>query len=80
MNNLKLILKEMGITQKELSKRTGIQPSDICRVAKGYQTPWSTWIRKISEALNKEPEEIFPGVEPELCPYCEAHGVIYIIK
>ena len=56
--NLKKILKDRGLTQKELAKRTGITESAISRYANNNRSPCYANLMKIIEVLNIELEEI----------------------
>lgn len=56
---LKKYLNEHGISQLELSRRTGIASNMICNVCNDKMKPFPGWIKKITEALNVSEEEIF---------------------
>lgn len=45
---------EQGITQKELSEKTGIQQSNISRLENGNYNPSLKLLKRIAKALNKE--------------------------
>ena len=60
-NHLREARTEAGITQMELSLRTGIHPSDIGEVERGRRVAFPGWRSRIAVALNKAEEEIFPS-------------------
>ncbi|MGB4610359.1 MAG: helix-turn-helix transcriptional regulator [Saccharofermentanales bacterium] len=54
---LKLLLAEQNLTQKRLSKLSGISRQSICNIlAKGSCSPTS--LIKIAKALDVEPQEL----------------------
>lgn len=52
------ILKERGMSQVELSKRTGIPTSTICDWKRKGNTPTAEKIALVAKALQVSPEEI----------------------
>lgn len=56
-------LTQLSMTQKEFSKRTGIQQSTISEWKKNKTNPSSDKIMTICEALNVSPEWILSGVD-----------------
>lgn len=44
--------KEAGLTQAELSKKTGISQADISRLENGTRNPSLALLNRIAEALN----------------------------
>ena len=59
-NRIKMILKESGMTQQELAKMTGLEPSHVSKIILGKRRCISLPIAfKISQALKKPIEEIF---------------------
>lgn len=44
--------KEAGLTQEELSKKTGISQADISRLENGTRNPSLALLNRIAEALN----------------------------
>jgi transcriptional regulator with XRE-family HTH domain len=62
---LKKTLDKMGITQRELSEKMGVDSSYISRLATGRSKPnWET-IENIAAALNISPVAIFDDDEKE---------------
>lgn len=56
--NMKLIMKEKGITQQELSYRTGIAQSTLSKYMNGKINPLIRPIHKISRAIGCTFDEI----------------------
>ena len=46
--------KEAGLTQEELSKKTGISQADISRLENGTGNPSLALLKRIAEAMNSE--------------------------
>jgi DNA-binding XRE family transcriptional regulator len=46
--------EELGITQTELSERTGIQQANISRIENGSYNPSLQLLKRIATGLNKE--------------------------
>lgn len=44
--------KQSGLTQKELSKRTGIAQGDISKIEKGNANPSLKTLRRLAEGMN----------------------------
>ena len=63
MNNIREVMKERGITQKELQELTGIRQNVISRIInEKVKTSISLeTARKFSKALNESIEYLFPG-------------------
>lgn len=45
---------QSGISQRELSKATGIDQSDISKIERGISNPSINTLKRIAEALGKE--------------------------
>lgn len=58
MNNLEFYRKKAGLTQEELSKKTGILTSGICRVEKGVSDFNGQRWKIIAEALGCSVDEL----------------------
>lgn len=61
-NKLGDYLKEKGISQLELYKRTGISPGAISNIVNGKQIPYPGWRVRLSAALNISEEELWPDL------------------
>lgn len=57
-------LKELDMTQKEFSEKTGIQPSTISEWKKKRTNPSSEKILPICEALDVTPGWLLSGIDP----------------
>ncbi len=57
-------LQQLGMTQKELSQRTGIQQSTISEWKKNHTNPSSDKILSLCHILKVSPEWLLSGVEP----------------
>lgn len=56
---LKHILKEKGLTQRELSSMVGITPTGLSAIARGRAMPSMATIDKIASALDVNPKRLF---------------------
>jgi DNA-binding XRE family transcriptional regulator len=54
LSDLMLIRLQQGMTQKQLSRRSGLQQSAIARIEKGETSPTLDTLIKLARALNKE--------------------------
>lgn len=71
MNLLKEIRKAKGLTQFELSRRTGIHPIEISKIERNTIKPYPGWRRRLAAALEVQEEEIFgEGNNIESHDYC----------
>lgn len=57
---LKAVLFLSDMTQAELSRRTGIQESDLSRGIRGRLSFTQEERQRIAEALKREPKDLFP--------------------
>ena len=65
---LKAKLSETGMTQAELSRRSGISPGHITKVLNGERGLGEQGLKGIAEALKVPPEEVFraAGLLPKI--------------
>lgn len=56
---LKAILKEKGVSGKELAEKTEVSPQTISNIIKGSSFPKPELLLKISEVLNVDIRELF---------------------
>lgn len=68
---LRNLLKEKGISQRELARRTGITAATICRYCNGSKTPGSKAIIKIAEALDVGTDYLL-GTDTKISSYSDA--------
>lgn len=61
--NLAALLKERGMSQKELAEAAGLTPASVSRYVNGEREPWPATIAALSLALGVEPSDCgrFPG-------------------
>lgn len=60
MNNiLKKVRTERGMSVSELARRTGLSRATIFNIENGISVPLGTTMHAISEALDKEMNEVF---------------------
>lgn len=52
---IKLLVKSLGWTQKELAQKSGVRESSISNYVKGISQPNQTSISKIAQATNVSP-------------------------
>jgi len=69
-----------NLTQAELARVSGIQPSILCEYEAGRRDPSIPNVRKLCEALNVGPGTLleFSSAHPEACPHCYGKG--YLMK
>lgn len=68
---IKEILKEKGLTQKELAQKMGVAEISLSRSING--APTLTTLEKIAAALGVEVSELFaPSRNVIRCPHCGA--------
>lgn len=59
-NNIREIIKENGIKATFVIERTGLSSAGFYAIANGESVPNLQTARKISKALNKPLDEVFP--------------------
>lgn len=59
MTRIKARLRDLGMTQRELSEKTGISIASIKQIVNGHTEPIILYSMKISKVLNSEVEELF---------------------
>ena len=59
---LAAVIKEAGITQAELSRKSGVSAAHITKVLNGERGLGETALRSIAEALHIPPEQAFRDV------------------
>lgn len=71
MLRVKEILKEKGMTQKELAERMGVAEISLSRSISVTGNPSLDTLRKIAKSLNVDISELFGGMSLT-CPRCGA--------
>lgn len=66
MGALREIREERGISQGVLARLAGVSRVTVHRIEHGRQRPHIGTARKLADALDAEPAEIFPGLFPRL--------------
>ncbi|MCH3954078.1 MAG: helix-turn-helix transcriptional regulator [Eubacterium sp.] len=62
-DTFKNVLKEKGISMYRVARNAGIQPTDIYAAVHGNKKFFDGWKRRISKALEMDPEDVFPDEE-----------------
>lgn len=58
MNKLKEARKAAGLTQVELSRKTGLSQPDISSIERGDRDPTASTLRKLADALGCKIDDI----------------------
>ena len=77
---LQSLLRESGLTQKEISKRAGISPVSLCRYVKGTRTPSSTSVRRLAEAFHTTADDILGNTPEQQDTLADYYAVLHIIS
>ena len=59
MTKIKARLRDLGMTQRELSEKTGISIASIKQIVNGHTEPIILYSSKIAKVLNLEVEDLF---------------------
>jgi transcriptional regulator with XRE-family HTH domain len=54
-SNLRAIRKELGMTQEEVSERSGVQAGEISRIERGKRDPQVSTLIKLAKAVRVPP-------------------------
>lgn len=65
-NMLRKFRENKGLSQLQLSMKTGIAPNIICNIENERIIAYKGWKKRISEALNVPEQEIFPEKKEDL--------------
>lgn len=57
MTRIKLMRQQMGLSQSELARRSGVHSSTISLIESGRMAPYGTQLTKIAAALDVAPED-----------------------
>lgn len=82
MKNLKSILEQQGVSQRELARRLNITPASCCRYVNNEQDPRGELAIQIAKVLNTSLEELygdnsFASTRPRKCKYCDLESEDY---
>lgn len=82
MKNLKTILEQRGMSQRELARRLNITPASCCRYVNNEQDPRGELAIQIAKVLNVSLEELygddsFASTRPRKCKYCDLESEDY---
>ena len=83
MKNLKSILEQQGVSQRELARRLNITPASCCRYVNNEQDPRGELAIQIAKELNTSLEELygddsFASTRPRKCKYCDLESEDYM--
>ncbi len=62
---LRQIRRERALSQRDLSRMTGVAHDSISQLETGKREAQPKTIRKLAEALRVEPKELMEGIEGE---------------
>ena len=57
-HRVRQLRKAAGLSQAELSRRTGIHPASICQLERGHIRCWPGHLARIARALNVTVDEL----------------------
>ena len=57
--------EKQNLTKAELSRRSGVSKSTLCRLEKGKIYPYPGWKKKLAKALEVDPEILFEEVKEQ---------------
>jgi transcriptional regulator with XRE-family HTH domain len=60
-HRVRQLRKAAGLSQAELSRRTGIHPASICQLEKGYICVWPGHLARIARALKVTVDDLRDG-------------------
>lgn len=63
-DHLKALLKEKGMTQRELAKKANLTEAAVSKYCSGYQTPHLDVLCRIAVALDVTPDALY-GLAPK---------------
>ncbi len=63
MNKLKAARLARGLSQLDLTQKTGISPQTISQMENEKIYPYPGWRKKLSKALGVSEKELFPEVD-----------------
>jgi XRE family transcriptional regulator, fatty acid utilization regulator len=56
--NLREARERLGLTQEQVSDRSGVQPGEVSRIERGKRDPKVSTLEKLAAALEVEPAEL----------------------
>lgn len=62
---LKTLLDEKGMRQRDLAEKTGLHEVTISQFCHGERVPKGNTLQKIAEALNVSADELFENTQPK---------------
>ena len=62
-NNLRAVRKKRGLSQVNVTQKTGISPSIISSIENGKLYAYPKWRHALAKALEVTERELFPGVK-----------------
>ncbi len=60
-NNLRKFREEQGLSQHQLTIKSGVPQNMISNIETGKIYPYAGWRKKLAEALGFDEMELFPG-------------------
>lgn len=70
MIRLNKLLKDRGITPKELADKMGVPKQKINAILKGHKGMNISTLHKIAKALNVPASYLLEDFEDNICPHC----------
>jgi transcriptional regulator with XRE-family HTH domain len=57
--NLRAARKKLGLTQEQVSERSGVQAGEISRIERGQRDPQVSTVEKLAAAVEVQPGRLF---------------------
>jgi len=57
--NLRAARKKLGLTQEQVSERSGVQAGEVSRIEQGKRDPQASTIEKLAAAVETPPGRLF---------------------
>jgi transcriptional regulator with XRE-family HTH domain len=56
--NLRAARERLGLTQEQVSERSGVQPGEVSRIERGMRDPKVSTLKRLADAVEVEPGDL----------------------